>query len=121
LSCPGVPSCPRSADSGKPGAVHIALWRARAVEGDFGKGRRIMSALMPLMRGLERGGKFIQCIKHGCETNGFHAGPPRPPLKPPNKDDQRQPDWNSHPVRPPPQNSVFSASSAGISRCRRAM
>jgi len=49
-----------------------------------------MSALMPLMRVLEQGGKFIQCIKHGCEMGGFHAGPPRPPLKGLNKDDMRQ-------------------------------
>jgi 4-hydroxy-tetrahydrodipicolinate synthase len=31
-------------------AEHIALYRACAVDGDFDKGRRIMSALMPLMR-----------------------------------------------------------------------
>jgi 4-hydroxy-tetrahydrodipicolinate synthase len=49
-----------------------------------------MSALLPLMRVLEQGGKFIQCIKHGCEMNGLRAGPPRPPLKPLNKDDKRQ-------------------------------
>ena len=71
-------------------AEHIALWKACAVEGDFAKGRRIMSALMPLMRVLEQGGKFIQCIKHGCEMAGQYAGPPRPPLKPLNKDDKRQ-------------------------------
>lgn len=71
-------------------AEHIALWRACVVEGNFAKGRRIMSAMMPLMRVLEQGGKFIQCIKHGCEMNGFHAGPPRPPLKGLNKDDKRQ-------------------------------
>ncbi|MER9467006.1 dihydrodipicolinate synthase family protein [Mesorhizobium sp. M0482] len=69
---------------------HLALYRACAVEGNFTKGRRIMSALMPLMRVLEQGGKFIQCIKHGCEMGGFHAGPPRPPLKGLNKDDMRQ-------------------------------
>ncbi|MEM6891545.1 MAG: dihydrodipicolinate synthase family protein [Pseudomonadota bacterium] len=69
---------------------HLALWRACAVEGNFDKGRRIMSALMPLMRVLEQGGKFIQCIKHGCEIAGNHAGPPRPPLRPLNKDDKRQ-------------------------------
>jgi 4-hydroxy-tetrahydrodipicolinate synthase len=68
---------------------HIALWKACAVEGNFDKGRRIMSALMPLMRILEQGGKFIQCIKHGCEMNGLYAGPPRPPLRPLNKDDKR--------------------------------
>jgi 4-hydroxy-tetrahydrodipicolinate synthase len=71
-------------------AEHLALWKACAVEGNFAKGRRIMSALMPLMRVLEQGGKFIQCIKHGCEMDGHYAGPPRPPLKPLNKDDKRQ-------------------------------
>lgn len=69
---------------------HLALYRACVVEGDFAKGRRIMSALLPLMRVLEQGGKFVQCIKHGSEMNGFRAGPPRPPLKALNKDDKRQ-------------------------------
>jgi len=69
---------------------HIALWRACAVEGDFNKGRRIMSAMMPLMRVLEQGGKFIQAVKHGCEMAGQYAGPPRPPLHGLNKDDKRQ-------------------------------
>jgi 4-hydroxy-tetrahydrodipicolinate synthase len=71
-------------------AEHIALWRACAVEGDFDKGRRIMSAMMPLMRLLEQGGKFIQCVKHGCEMMGQYAGPPRQPLRALNKDDKRQ-------------------------------
>jgi 4-hydroxy-tetrahydrodipicolinate synthase len=69
---------------------HIALWRACAVEGDFDKGRRIMSAMMPLMRVLEQGGKFIQAVKHGCDIAGQYAGPPRPPLHGLNKDDKRQ-------------------------------
>ncbi|MBO9475397.1 dihydrodipicolinate synthase family protein [Shimia sp. R10_1] len=69
---------------------HIALWRACAVEGNFEKGRRIMSAMMPLMRVLEQGGKFIQCVKYGCEIMGNDAGPPRRPLKGLNKDDKRQ-------------------------------
>jgi 4-hydroxy-tetrahydrodipicolinate synthase len=59
---------------------HIALYETCVLSGDFVKGRRIMSALMPLMRVLEQGGKFIQCIKHGCELAGLRAGPPRPPL-----------------------------------------
>lgn len=71
-------------------AEHIALWRACAVEGDFDKGRRIMSAMLPLMRVLEQGGKFIQCVKHGCEMMGQYAGPSRPPLRALNKDDKRQ-------------------------------
>ena len=69
---------------------HIALWNACRVEGNFDKGRRIMSAMMPLMRVLEQGGKFIQCVKHGCEMMGQYAGPPRPPLRALNKDDKRQ-------------------------------
>ena len=75
---------------------HVALWRACAVEGNFDKGRRIMSAMMPLMRVLEQGGKFVQCIKHGVEMDGRRAGPPRPPLRPLNKDDKRQLDQVVH-------------------------
>ena len=71
-------------------AEHVALWRACAVDGDFARGRRIMSAMLPLMAVLEQGGKFIQCVKHGCEMTGMYAGPPRRPLKALNKDDKRQ-------------------------------
>jgi len=69
--------------------AHIALYRACVEEGDFSKGRAIMSAMMPLMRVLEQGGKFIQCIKHGVTMRGIPAGPPRKPLHPLNKDDKR--------------------------------
>lgn len=68
---------------------HIALFQACVAEGNFEKGRRIMSAMMPLMHLLEQGGKFIQTIKYGVELEGRRAGPPRPPLKPLNKDDKR--------------------------------
>ncbi|MGF1562096.1 MAG: dihydrodipicolinate synthase family protein [Geminicoccaceae bacterium] len=70
--------------------AHIALYRACVLEGDFTKGRAIMSAMLPLMRVLEQGGKFIQCIKHGLTLRGIAAGPPRKPLQPLNKDDRRQ-------------------------------
>ncbi|WP_170765270.1 dihydrodipicolinate synthase family protein [Ruegeria lacuscaerulensis] len=70
-------------------AEHVALYNACVVEGDFAKGRRIMSAMMPLMRVLEQGGKFIQTIKHGVTMNGIDAGAMRPPLKGLNKDDKR--------------------------------
>ncbi|MEQ9673183.1 MAG: 4-hydroxy-tetrahydrodipicolinate synthase [Roseovarius indicus] len=69
--------------------AHVALYKACVVEGDFTKGRRIMSAMMPLMSVLEQGGKFIQCIKHGLTMRGIPAGPPRKPLQPLNKDDKR--------------------------------
>ncbi len=70
-------------------AEHVALYQACVIEGNFTKGRRIMSALMPLMRVLEQGGKFIQTIKHGVTMNGIDAGVVRPPLKGLNKDDKR--------------------------------
>ncbi len=69
---------------------HVALYKACVLDGNFSKGRRIMSAMMPLMRVLEQGGKFIQTIKYGAELEGLTAGPPRPPLRPLNKDDKRQ-------------------------------
>lgn len=69
--------------------AHIALHQACAVEGNFDKGRRIMSAMLPLMRVLEQGGKFVQCIKYGLTLRGIDAGPPRKPLQPLNKDDKR--------------------------------
>ena len=68
--------------------AHIALYNACAVEGDFTKGRAIMSAMLPLMRVLEQGGKFVQSIKHGVTMRGIDAGPPRKPLQPLNKDDK---------------------------------
>ena len=68
---------------------HIALYQACAVEGNFDKGRRIMSAMMPLMRILEQGGKFIQCVKQGVTMNGIDTGPVRAPLTGLNKDDKR--------------------------------
>ncbi len=70
-------------------AEHVALYQACVIEGNFAKGRRIMSALMPLMRVLEQGGKFIQTIKYGVTMNGIDAGMVRPPLKGLNKDDKR--------------------------------
>jgi len=59
---------------------HIALYQACAVEKDFDKGRRIMSAMLPLMDFLE-GGKFVQSIKHGCALAGLSPGGVRAPLQ----------------------------------------
>ncbi len=70
--------------------AHLALYRACAIDGDFTRGRAIMSAMLPLMRVLEQGGKFVQCIKHGLTLRGIDCGPPRRPLQPLNKDDKRQ-------------------------------
>lgn len=69
---------------------HLYLYETCAIHGDFAKGRRIMSAMLPLMRVLEQGGKFIQCIKHGVELSGLSAGPMRPPLKGLNTEEKRE-------------------------------
>lgn len=69
---------------------HVYLYETCVVNGDFVKGRRIMSAMLPLMTVLEQGGKFIQCIKHGTTMAGVPTGPMRPPLKGLNKDEKRE-------------------------------
>ncbi len=60
----------------------IALYDACVNQRDFVKGRRIMSALLPLTTVLEGGGQLIQCTKVACEFFGLPAGTVRPPLKP---------------------------------------
>jgi len=70
--------------------AHLALYRACALDKDFDKGRRIMMAMLPLLRVLEQGGKFVQCIKHGTTLRGIDCGPPRRPLQPLNKDEKRE-------------------------------
>lgn len=68
---------------------HIALYDACVRRGDFTAGRRIMAAMLPLMRVLEQGGKFIQTIKYGVTLNGIEAGAMRRPLIGLNKDEKR--------------------------------
>lgn len=63
-------------------AQAVAFHRICVTEGDFDRGRRIMLALLPLMRCLEHGGAFIQSVKRACEACGQVGGPARPPLLP---------------------------------------
>ena len=69
---------------------HLALYNACVIEKDFTKGRLIMSALLPLMRLLEQGGKFVQSIKFGCELDGLPAGPVRRPMRGLDDDQKRE-------------------------------
>ena len=71
-------------------AEHLALYNACVIDKDFGKGRRIMSALLPLMGALEQGGKFVQSIKFGCELAGLPAGPVRKPIQGLTEDEKRE-------------------------------
>lgn len=59
---------------------HVALYEACVIEKNFDKGRRIMSAMLPLMDFLE-GGKFVQSIKFGCQLAGLRSGGVRAPLQ----------------------------------------
>ena len=68
----------------------LALFEACVVERDFEKGRRIMQALLPLSTVLERGGKFLQCIKFACELQGLPGGGVRLPQRPMTKELRRQ-------------------------------
>ncbi|WP_372807372.1 dihydrodipicolinate synthase family protein [Pontiella sp.] len=67
----------------------IALHKTCTIDGDFAKGRRIMKAMLPVMTVLERGGKFVQCVKYACELEGLPAGPVRLPLRPLKKELKR--------------------------------
>jgi 4-hydroxy-tetrahydrodipicolinate synthase len=60
---------------------HAALYQTCVVENDFNRGRQLMRILLPLMRMLEQGGKFVQSIKNGCEWAGLSPGPVRRPLQ----------------------------------------
>ena len=67
-----------------------ALYKTCVIDGDFTKGRRIMKAMLPLMTVLERGGKFVQCVKYACELDGLPSGRVRLPLRPMNKELKRK-------------------------------
>jgi 4-hydroxy-tetrahydrodipicolinate synthase len=83
-------SCWVCAGSNFAPQAHIALYQACRVEGNFDKGRQIMTAMLPLMRVLEQGGKFIQNIKYGVTLRGLPAGPLRKPLQALNKNEKRE-------------------------------
>ena len=71
-------------------AETLALYQACVVDKDFDTGRAIMMALLPVMTVLERGGKFAQCVKYGCELQGLPGGTVRQPLRPMKKELMRQ-------------------------------
>ena len=68
----------------------VALYKTCAVDGDFATGRRLMKALLPVMTVLERGGKFVQCVKYACELDGLPGGAVRLPLRPMKKELKRE-------------------------------
>jgi 4-hydroxy-tetrahydrodipicolinate synthase len=68
----------------------VGFYETCVLRGDFVTGRRIMSALLPLMYCLERGGKFLQSVKYACEIMNRPGGPVRPPMQPMKKELRRE-------------------------------
>lgn len=68
----------------------VRFYETCVVDGDFTLGRKIMSALLPLMYCLERGGKFLQSVKYACEIMNRPGGPVRPPMLPMEKELKRE-------------------------------
>ena len=68
----------------------VRFYEICVLEGDFATGRKIMSALLPLMNCLEKGGKFLQSVKYACELRGRPGGPVRPPMQPMKKELRRE-------------------------------
>ena len=64
----------------------VRFYEICVLEEDFETGRKIMSALLPLMICLEKGGKFLQSVKYACEMLGRPGGPVRPPFLPMNEE-----------------------------------
>ncbi len=64
----------------------VRFYEICVLEKDFETGRKIMSALLPLMICLEKGGKFLQSVKYACELLGRPGGPVRPPFLPMNEE-----------------------------------
>lgn len=68
----------------------VGFYETCVVQGDFVTGRKIMSALLPLMYCLEKGGKFLQSVKYACEIMNRPGGPVRPPMQPMKKELRRE-------------------------------
>lgn len=70
--------------------VAVRFYETCVLHGDFALGRQLMSALLPLMYCLERGGKFLQSVKYACEVMNRPGGPVRPPMMPMEKELRRE-------------------------------
>jgi 4-hydroxy-tetrahydrodipicolinate synthase len=68
----------------------VGFYETCVLNDDFVTGRKIMSALLPLMYCLEKGGKFLQSVKYACEIMGRPGGPVRAPMQPMKKELRRE-------------------------------
>jgi 4-hydroxy-tetrahydrodipicolinate synthase len=70
--------------------VHVELFEACVKRRDFVAGRELMTQLLPVLELLERGGKFIQYVRVGCELAGKQVGNARAPLGGLTDDERRE-------------------------------
>jgi len=68
----------------------VGFYETCVLNDDFVTGRKIMSALLPLMYCLEKGGKFLQSVKYACEIMDRPGGPVRSPMQPMKKELRRE-------------------------------
>lgn len=68
----------------------VRFYEICVLDDNFVTGRKIMSAFLPLMNCLEKGGKFLQSVKYACELLGRPGGEVRPPLQPMKKELRRE-------------------------------
>ena len=68
----------------------VSFYKTCVLNDDFVTGRKIMSAFLPLMYCLEKGGKFLQSVKYACEIMGRPGGPVRAPMQPMKKELRRE-------------------------------
>ena len=68
----------------------VRFYEICVLDGDFPTGRRIMSALLPLVNCLEKGDEFLQAVKYACDLLDRPGGPVRPPMRPMKKKLRRE-------------------------------
>ena len=68
----------------------VGFYKTCVLNDDFVTGRKIISALLPLMYCLEKGGKFLQSVKYACEIMDRPGGPVRSPMQPMKKELRRE-------------------------------
>jgi 4-hydroxy-tetrahydrodipicolinate synthase len=60
----------------------LALYTYCVEKQDVSAGKLLMQRMLPLLKMMDEGGRFIQQCKYGCELSGVPVGNPRAPLLP---------------------------------------
>ena len=79
-----------SAASNATTREQVAFYEAFVKKKNLDKARRIMLALIPVLKQLEQGGALIQSVKHCCNFQGLPAGKSRRPLLDLHEEEKRE-------------------------------